>query len=130
NLEVVKCADWVVDLGPEAGDDGGEIVGAGTPEQIAKIENSHTGRFLRNVFSKSQKDRAVIPNEGEGPHSARLITQRDLRNPSPNGRSFAYAKDDSPELARAAETAPRFRVNRANGAIGIHGAREHNLKNI
>src|SRR6202023_2147264 len=38
NLEVIKCADWIVDLGPEAGDEGGQVVGVGTPEQIAKIE--------------------------------------------------------------------------------------------
>ena len=54
NLEVIKSADWIVDLGPEAGDDGGEVVGVGTPEQIAKIENSHTGRFLRNVLSSAR----------------------------------------------------------------------------
>src|SRR5206468_6398182 len=52
NLEVVKCADWVVDLGPEAGDEGGDVVAVGTPEQIAETENSHTGRFLRHVLSK------------------------------------------------------------------------------
>src|SRR5205085_6968 len=51
NLEVVKSADWIVDLGPEAGDEGGEVVGVGTPEQIAKIESSHTGRFLRRLLS-------------------------------------------------------------------------------
>src|SRR5213596_2041506 len=46
NLEVIKCADWIVDLGPEAGDAGGEVVASGTPERIAKIDNSHTGKFL------------------------------------------------------------------------------------
>src|SRR5438132_8497587 len=43
NLEVIKCADWIIDLGPEAGDEGGEIVAAGTPEQVANAERSHTG---------------------------------------------------------------------------------------
>ncbi len=47
NLEVIKSADWIVDLGPEAGDDGGEVVASGTPEQVAKTDKSHTGRFLR-----------------------------------------------------------------------------------
>lgn len=46
NLEVVKSADWVIDLGPEGGDGGGELVVAGTPEQVAAHEQSHTGRFL------------------------------------------------------------------------------------
>ncbi len=47
NLDVIKCADWVVDLGPEGGDEGGQLVAEGTPEQIAECEASHTGRFLR-----------------------------------------------------------------------------------
>src|SRR5205823_5150819 len=46
NLEVIKCADWIIDLGPEAGDEGGELVAAGTPEAIARVEASHTGRYL------------------------------------------------------------------------------------
>src|SRR5947208_4869175 len=50
NLEVIKCADWIVDLGPEAGDAGGEVVAVGTPEEIAQAENSHTGKFLRKVL--------------------------------------------------------------------------------
>lgn len=47
NMEVIKCADWIVDLGPEAGDRGGHLVVEGTPEDIMQCEESHTGRFLR-----------------------------------------------------------------------------------
>ncbi|MEX0746024.1 MAG: excinuclease ABC subunit UvrA [Phycisphaeraceae bacterium] len=47
NMDVIKCADWVIDLGPEGGDRGGEIVVAGTPEQVAECEASYTGQFLR-----------------------------------------------------------------------------------
>lgn len=50
NLEVVKCADWVVDLGPEGGDAGGKVVAAGTPETIAACQKSHTGRFLAPIL--------------------------------------------------------------------------------
>ncbi len=50
NLDVIKCADWLVDLGPEGGDAGGTIVAAGTPEQVAKVEASHTGRFLAEML--------------------------------------------------------------------------------
>jgi excinuclease ABC subunit A len=50
NLDVIKLADWVVDLGPEGGDGGGRIVAAGTPEQVAQVEASHTGRWLRTVL--------------------------------------------------------------------------------
>lgn len=46
NLEVIKCADWVIDLGPEGGEKGGNLVGCGKPMDIAKLENSHTGKFL------------------------------------------------------------------------------------
>jgi excinuclease ABC subunit A len=46
NLDVVKCADWVIDLGPEGGPDGGRLVAAGTPEQVARVRESHTGKHL------------------------------------------------------------------------------------
>ncbi|CAA2145187.1 excinuclease ABC subunit UvrA [Methylobacterium bullatum] len=52
NLEVIKTADWVIDMGPEGGDGGGVVVAEGTPEQIAKSKASHTGRFLRNVLAR------------------------------------------------------------------------------
>ncbi|WP_018043125.1 excinuclease ABC subunit UvrA [Methylobacterium sp. 88A] len=52
NLEVIKTADWVIDMGPEGGDGGGVVVAEGTPEQIAKSKASHTGRFLRDVLAR------------------------------------------------------------------------------
>ena len=51
NLEVIKCADWVIDLGPEAGADGGLLVAEGTPEQVAKVKTSHTGQYLSEVLA-------------------------------------------------------------------------------
>ena len=53
NLDLIRCADWIIDLGPEAGDGGGQIVGTGTPAQIAACEQSHTGRTLRELASES-----------------------------------------------------------------------------
>ncbi|MBP1728498.1 MAG: Excinuclease subunit [Deltaproteobacteria bacterium] len=50
NLDVIKTADWVIDLGPEGGDRGGEIIAAGTPEEVAKITRSYTGQFLRKML--------------------------------------------------------------------------------
>jgi len=50
NLDVVKTADWVIDIGPEGGDGGGEIVATGTPEDIAKVAASHTGRYLKDML--------------------------------------------------------------------------------
>jgi excinuclease ABC subunit A len=52
NLEVIKTADWVIDMGPEGGDGGGMIVAQGTPEDVAACEASHTGRFLRDVLAR------------------------------------------------------------------------------
>ncbi|MGB9677720.1 MAG: hypothetical protein ACPLZ9_03790, partial [Candidatus Ratteibacteria bacterium] len=52
NLEVIKCADWIIDLGPEGGDKGGYIVATGTPEEISKNKNSYTGYFLKKYFEK------------------------------------------------------------------------------
>jgi excinuclease ABC subunit A len=46
NLDVIKCADWIIDLGPEGGDGGGTVIVEGTPEHVAKTRESHTGRFL------------------------------------------------------------------------------------
>ena len=50
NLDVIKTADWVIDLGPEGGDRGGEIIATGTPEQIAKLTQSYTGQFLAQIL--------------------------------------------------------------------------------
>jgi excinuclease ABC subunit A len=60
NLEVVKCADHVIDLGPEGGDKGGDIVATGTPEQIAKVERSYTGVYLRPYLSRSASPFAPV----------------------------------------------------------------------
>ena len=54
NLDVIKVADWVVDLGPEGGDGGGRIVAQGTPEDIARCPDSHTGRFLSRILFPSR----------------------------------------------------------------------------
>ncbi len=55
NLDVIKTADWIIDLGPEGGDGGGKVVGCGTPEKIMTIEKSYTGQFLRKLIYGKQK---------------------------------------------------------------------------
>ncbi len=50
NLDVVKTADWIIDIGPEGGDGGGRIVAVGTPEEVAEVEASHTGRYLKPLL--------------------------------------------------------------------------------
>ena len=54
NLDVIKVADWVIDMGPEGGDKGGRLVVAGTPEQVARHSTSHTGRFLQSLLKRDK----------------------------------------------------------------------------
>jgi excinuclease ABC subunit A len=63
NLDVMKLADWIVDLGPEAGDGGGEVVAMGRPEDVAKVERSHTGQWLRRALP----DGVAVPEAGSEP---------------------------------------------------------------
>ncbi len=66
NLDVVKCADWIIDLGPEGGDAGGRVVAQGPPEQVAKARGSHTGQFLADLFSPRSKP---TTRTSQGPRS-------------------------------------------------------------
>ena len=54
NLDVIKCADWIIDMGPEGGSAGGRVIAEGTPEQVAEIPESHTGRFLKEIFDSTK----------------------------------------------------------------------------
>jgi excinuclease ABC subunit A len=63
NLEVIKTADWVIDMGPEGGDGGGRIVAQGTPEDIAKSKDSHTGRFLKEVLARRPLKKSKVTKE-------------------------------------------------------------------
>jgi len=92
NLDVIRAADWIIDLGPEGGEAGGRVIGAGTPDEVMQVAASHTGRALM------EEDLA-----------SRVV-------------------QDSGSMARYAET-PLYRPS-APTRIEIHGAREHNLKNV
>jgi excinuclease ABC subunit A len=52
NLEVIKTADWIVDLGPEGGDAGGSVVATGTPEDVARVPESYTGQYLKQLLDR------------------------------------------------------------------------------
>ncbi len=52
NLDVIRCSDWIIDLGPEGGDKGGEIIAEGTPEQVAEVKNSYTGQYLKQALEQ------------------------------------------------------------------------------
>jgi excinuclease ABC subunit A len=99
NLEVIKCADYVIDLGPEAGRDGGEVIAEGTPEELARVRESHTGRFLAQLLGKSTVQ-------------------------------YPEADDGNGEIRVAERPASLDNQRSARNSIAIHGARQHNLKNI
>ena len=109
NPEVVKSADYLTDLGPEAGENGGLVVAEGTPEEVAAVPESHTGQFLRVALAGPGS--TGVPPVGDG----------------------VLAVADFPKL-RAAEQSPEYKLSRspstAANCITVTGAREHNLKNI
>jgi excinuclease ABC subunit A len=129
NLEVIKCADWVIDLGPEAGNEGGALVAGGTPEAVARVDASHTGVFLRKILGSARDSRAVF---GDSPKISGKRISYDVTNSDENelARAAEEPFGESPNGARESRALPG--TNRAghNHAIRIHGAREHNLKNI
>ena len=90
HLEVIKCADHIIDLGPEAGSAGGSLVGTGTPEEIVTLTQSHTGRYLAPLLTKKS--------------------------------ATVHKVADS--------AAPLYSASKNPSSICLHGAREHNLKNI
>ena len=55
NLDIIKVADYIIDLGPEGGDRGGELIACGTPEEVCEIENSYTGQVLKEYFREYYK---------------------------------------------------------------------------
>jgi excinuclease ABC subunit A len=128
NLEVIKCADWIIDLGPEGGEEGGRVVASGTPEEVAEVQISHTGRYLRPLLPRPGSAGAPSAVFGASPK----ISVR-----------YALSEEDD-QILRVAE-APFGEASNGTGgapalpavlaatrdrAIAIHGAREHNLKNL
>jgi excinuclease ABC subunit A len=74
--EVIKTAHWVLDLGPEGGDKGGEIVAEGTPEQVAEEPRSYTGRYLKELLAKSARAQ-VTPARGRKKRPATSMRERE-----------------------------------------------------
>ena len=101
NLDVIKSADWVVDLGPEGGSGGGRVVAEGTPEHVATLEHSHTGRFLAPVLARTARTTTARPAPRRGGHGAAAAATKSRRD---DGRRQA---DD--HRRRPAKTGPRSR---------------------
>ncbi|MDP3013834.1 MAG: hypothetical protein Q8M92_06285, partial [Candidatus Subteraquimicrobiales bacterium] len=66
NLDVIKVADYIVDLGPEGGEEGGYVIATGTPEEVAKTSHSYTGKFLKQVFKLTAKTTAKVSSGFSG----------------------------------------------------------------
>ncbi len=60
NLDVIKTADWLIDLGPEGGDGGGTVIATGTPEQIAEVKASYTGKYLKPILARDKARMAEL----------------------------------------------------------------------
>ncbi len=118
NLEVIKCADYLVDLGPEAGADGGLLVAVGTPEEVAAVDASHTGYYLRPLLEGARNEK-VIAFDGVAVEQAANVFG-DGR-PAARGLRVSEMPSREPHLIHKPASAPSIRVR---------GAREHNLKNL
>ncbi|MBR4833001.1 MAG: excinuclease ABC subunit UvrA, partial [Thermoguttaceae bacterium] len=112
NLDVVKTADWVIDLGPEGGDGGGRVVAEGTPEQVAEVSESRTGRALKEFLSRDRKKLAERLAEAEA-----AKRDGDIKS----GKKREIVKTDG------GPTIPSVEIE---GPIVIVGACENNLQNI
>jgi excinuclease ABC subunit A len=103
NLEVIKCADHLIDLGPEGGDGGGQVIATGTPENVARVAESHTGRYLAQVLGRGPSSRQAENQKSKGKRQkAKVLRTQDARRKTHN----------SPH------------------AISVVGAKEHNLQNV
>jgi excinuclease ABC subunit A len=107
NLEVIKTADWLIDLGPEGGAAGGQIVATGMPEEVAQVAESHTGKSLRPILN------GKLP----GPL------------PSANGKAGRNGKNGKSPAEPAGGTKSAPRAEPAT-SIKVRGARQHNLKGV
>ena len=115
NLEVIKCADYIVDLGPEAGTDGGLLVACGTPEEVAASTGSHTGHYLRPMLNRGA-GRKIVP-----------LTE-DLLLAAETPPANGYKTKAGTPLRAIPFAVPK--TGKADEVIRVQGAREHNLKNL
>ena len=121
NLEVVKTADYVIDLGPEGGEEGGYVVALGCPEDVAKIDESYTGQALKRVLDNGRNGERI-------PQAYRSA----LSQPA----SLREEPEEAASNRMLHETGSTYQTGQDSGEISnrryisVHGAREHNLKDV
>ncbi|MPZ45968.1 MAG: excinuclease ABC subunit A, partial [Betaproteobacteria bacterium] len=145
NLDVIRAADWIIDLGPEGGEDGGRIVCCGTPAEVMQFDASHTGRALL-AYEKGAR-LGFLPTRGKeaGLGLLPMQTPRVLEEPrsgdsmlfplpsqetDPSTLAACAPETDQPSLAPIPQRDKSSLVPFLREAIQIHNAREHNLQNI
>ncbi|MDU0315827.1 excinuclease ABC subunit UvrA [Phycicoccus sp. M110.8] len=108
NLDVIKNADWIIDMGPEGGNGGGLVIAEGTPEEVAQVEESHTGRFLAPVLAKSARTptRATGSRATKKTAAASAATKRTATRTTASTAKKAAAKKTATKKV-AAKKAPR-----------------------
>ena len=127
NLDVIRSADWLVDLGPEGGEAGGELVGVGTPEDLKANTRSHTGRALRDYEETLGLERYAASDVAREKH-ARYAAVEDARFKTEGARDESK---DGPSLQSLVSKRRRATgASAADESIRIVNAREHNLKGI
>jgi len=126
NLDVVKTADWVIDLGPEGGDGGGRVVAEGTPEEVAEVPESRTGRALKEFLSR---DRQKLAERCVGAEALRR--HEDVKTDK-KGKGDKKSDVESGKVGETVKTgdSPTIPSVEIEGPIVIVGACENNLQNI
>jgi excinuclease ABC subunit A len=115
NLDVIKNADWIVDMGPEGGNGGGRVVAEGTPEQVAELEDSHTGRFLAPILARSARtpsratgERVTRQAAAVGSSTAKKVTEKQTtRTAAKKAASKKTAAAATPRKTATKKTATR-----------------------
>jgi excinuclease ABC subunit A len=113
NLDVIRNADWVLDLGPEGGEDGGRVVGEGRPAKIAATPDSYTGQFLKRYYSSTngklaevEPDDDVVSVETNAASTLAAATDegKPIASSSARGKRTGKAKSDKPATPRRKKT--------------------------
>ena len=137
NLDVIKTADWIIDLGPEGGSGGGTLVAEGSPEHIATLEGSHTGRFLRNLLLTADEQEAVLIDaepESTSPDARRRRARRSLHRRTLNVLRLAQVPGQAAVAGRRSRSSrcwqgpARQRPPRRTRERRVHARRGHHRR--
>uniref|UniRef100_A0A7V4XRT7 UvrABC system protein A n=1 Tax=Acidobacterium capsulatum TaxID=33075 RepID=A0A7V4XRT7_9BACT len=104
NLDVVRNADWIIDLGPEGGEDGGQLMGEGTPEAISRVAGSHTGDFLRRYYEEHPEERSEAARSNVANHADSGASEPEGNQ---NASGYVTKEKKTARAKKAAKSAPK-----------------------